>query len=204
MHMLMEDRPARPIPHQNPMDERSLCFEADPNANFVIDVDGRLRHSNAAGRAMLFDGLLHLDGDQRLSLKNSAGGRGHGQGAIPLRPIANMQVRQVARAKWLAVTVRAVPGAPDILHVRARAIRLDGEIDLRLVIEELGISESEAPVLQGLAQAICPKEISRTLDLSIHTIRSHIRSIYAKLGVHSAAEAQLRVLQVYYVVKSIS
>ncbi len=185
------------------VDDRSLCFEGDSNANFVINTDGTLRHANPAGRAMLFNGILQFDSHQKLGLAR-VNGNGRAAPVIPLQPVAHTLVRQIARSLWLAVTVRAVPDAPDILHVRACEVRLGGEIDLRVVIDELGISDSEAPVLQGLAQAVCPKEISRSLNLSIHTIRSHIRSIYAKLGVHTAAEAQLRVLQVYYAVKAIN
>lgn len=186
------------------IDDRSLCFETDASANFVIDLDGVVRHANLAGRNMLRTGLLQLDGRERLCLARGRLRHARATTAMPLHAASATQVRQVSRTQWLVVTVRNIAGAPDALHVRAREIRLDEEIDLTAVTGELGISDSESPVLQGLAQAICPKEISRSLDLSIHTIRSHLRSIYAKLGVHTAAEAQLRVLQLYFVMKAIS
>lgn len=201
--MLMENVAVQSTVIPELIDERSLCFEADTNANFIIDVDGTLRHANDAARSMVFSGLLQIDGMQRLGLARGIGRHGYAA-AVHLRSSIGTQVRQVAPNRWLAVIVRPIPGAPELLHVRAREIRLDSEIDLSMVADEFGISDSEAPVLEGLAQAICPKEISRTLGLSIHTIRSHIRSIYAKIGVRTAAEAQRRVLQVYYVMQSIS
>lgn len=186
------------------VDHRSLCFEADSNANFVIHVSGALRHCNDAARAMLAAGLIQLDRQERLCV---AGGAGR-QGAVALTgtlpSYQTVQIRQISQSRWLVAAVRTIPGLPDTLHVRAREIRLDGNIDLKAIAEELGISDSETPVLQGLAQAICPKEISRSLGLSIHTIRSHLRSIYAKLGVRTAAEVQLRVLQIYFTMKAIN
>ncbi|URW75577.1 helix-turn-helix transcriptional regulator [Sphingomonas donggukensis] len=203
VHMLMENGSVQPAIIPELVDERSLCFESDTSANFVIDIDGTLRHANDAARGMVFSGLLQIDAKQRLGLARGVGR--HGYPSSPsLRSSIGTQVRQIAPNRWLAVMVRPIPGAPELLHVRAREIRLDGEIDLSMVADEFGISDSEAPVLEGLAQAICPKEISRSLGLSIHTIRSHIRAIYAKIGVRTAAEAQRRVLQVYYVMKSIS
>jgi DNA-binding CsgD family transcriptional regulator len=93
--------------------------------------------------------------------------------------------------QWIGISATLLNEAcPDRFLINAREIRPTMDGDMQLIIDHFGISRSEAPVLFGLAKAVCPKEISRSLGLSVFTIRSHIRSIYAKLKVKNAAEAQ--------------
>ena len=40
-------------------------------------------------------------------------------------------------------------------------------------------------VLEQMAQGLVTKEIADVLDVSIHTVTNHIRSIYAKLHVNT-------------------
>ena len=47
---------------------------------------------------------------------------------------------------------------------------------------------SEAEILEYLVAGKRPKEISEMLVVSITTVRSHVRAIYAKTGVHSHGE----------------
>jgi LuxR family maltose regulon positive regulatory protein len=54
------------------------------------------------------------------------------------------------------------------------------------------LSRREAEVLQLLATDLTSTEMARELFLSVHTVRSHIKSIYAKLDVHSRYEAIAR------------
>jgi DNA-binding NarL/FixJ family response regulator len=55
------------------------------------------------------------------------------------------------------------------------------------LIEELTARESE--VLQLLAQGLANKQIALALGISEHTVKFHISSIYAKLGVTNRTEA---------------
>ena len=50
------------------------------------------------------------------------------------------------------------------------------------------LSPREREILELLSGGAAYKEIASTLDLSIHTIRMNIRSIYRKLHVHSRGE----------------
>jgi DNA-binding CsgD family transcriptional regulator len=47
----------------------------------------------------------------------------------------------------------------------------------------------EEKILQALARDLNYKEIAATLRISFHTVRTHTRNIYRKLGVHSKAQA---------------
>jgi DNA-binding NarL/FixJ family response regulator len=54
------------------------------------------------------------------------------------------------------------------------------------------LTEREHEILQKLTEGYHYKEISSALDISIHTVRNHIRSIYEKLHVHSRTEAVVK------------
>ena len=94
-------------------------------------------------------------------------------------------------------------GAPMgelLLQVAAQGIRLDyvskllaaleRETHKRGMIESIEpLSEREMEVLRLLTTPLSAPEIAEALFLSVHTVRSHIRSIYRKLNVHKRMEA---------------
>jgi LuxR family maltose regulon positive regulatory protein len=55
--------------------------------------------------------------------------------------------------------------------------------------EPTGLSDREAAVLRHLAGAMTHQEIAGELGVSTNTVKSHVRSLYRKLGVQSRAEA---------------
>lgn len=59
------------------------------------------------------------------------------------------------------------------------------------------MSEREIEVLQLLADGLTYQEIAQTMFVSVNTVKSHLKSIYGKLGVHNRREAvaRARVLQ---------
>jgi LuxR family maltose regulon positive regulatory protein len=61
-------------------------------------------------------------------------------------------------------------------------------------VEPLGepLSESELRVLRYLPTNLPAPEIARELFVSLNTIRTHLRSVYSKLGVHSRGDAVRR------------
>ena len=60
---------------------------------------------------------------------------------------------------------------------------------------KLGLTEREHSVLQGLVKGHSYKQIAAKLNISIDTVRTHIRGVYRKLQVHSAAEAVARAIR---------
>jgi DNA-binding CsgD family transcriptional regulator len=50
------------------------------------------------------------------------------------------------------------------------------------------LTESESRVAQIAALGVSNLEISRTLELSLNTVKTHLRRIYQKLNVHRQGE----------------
>jgi LuxR family transcriptional regulator, maltose regulon positive regulatory protein len=71
----------------------------------------------------------------------------------------------------------------------SRAREDDGGSGLRL-LEPL--SQSEIRVLRYMPTNLSTPEIARELALPVHTIRTHVRHLFAKLGAHSRTEAVAR------------
>ena len=71
----------------------------------------------------------------------------------------------------------------------------------RTVGERSGLSEREQEVLRQLADNRTPQDIAEHLYISLHTVRTHTKNIYAKLGVHSRDELIALVRKEYEALK---
>lgn len=60
---------------------------------------------------------------------------------------------------------------------------------------EVDLTPRERDVLGCLVQGMSYKAVARSLDISIDTVRSHIRAVYRKLQVNNVAEAVGRALR---------
>ena len=56
------------------------------------------------------------------------------------------------------------------------------------------LTPTEEKVIRLLASGLQQKEISFQLDISVNTLKTHLRSAYRKLGVHNEAAAVARFL----------
>ena len=88
------------------------------------------------------------------------------------------------------------------LFAEARALlrgcRDPGALPARLAAAERAAAEGEAlterelTILRFLTSGLTEREIGGELYLSFHTVHSHVKSLYRKLGVSSRAEAVAR------------
>lgn len=69
-------------------------------------------------------------------------------------------------------------------HVRKRR---EEETDARSRVERLTPRQTE--ILQRMADGLTPEEIASRLEISPHTLRTHVQNILTKLGVHSKLQA---------------
>lgn len=75
---------------------------------------------------------------------------------------------------------RPVSAAPDEIDTDRTTVTLTGR---------------ERDVLGLMGRGVAPAQISRVLNISIHTSRGHVKAIFAKLGVQSQLEAVVKAQQ---------
>jgi LuxR family transcriptional regulator, maltose regulon positive regulatory protein len=104
---------------------------------------------------------------------------------------------------WIVLTV---PGARQLLeahplHRTAHATYLEELLDHLAGVEPVSeaphdlpdpLSERELAVLRFLPTNRSAAEIGSELFVSVHTVKTHMRNLYAKLGAHTRAEAVQR------------
>lgn len=79
-------------------------------------------------------------------------------------------------------------GSPMTANV-ARKVLQYFQQQPRVQKQDYKLSERELDIVKGLVNGYSYKTIGQELFISIDTVRSHIRSIYEKLQVHSKTEA---------------
>jgi ATP/maltotriose-dependent transcriptional regulator MalT len=100
---------------------------------------------------------------------------------FPLRPAPALLERH---SRLRTTHASLISEILNLLAGRAPAARPEDAEPLR---EEL--SETELRVLRYLPTNLRGPEIASELFVSLNTIRAHLRNVYAKLGVHSRADA---------------
>lgn len=109
-------------------------------------------------------------------------------------------LKRTPKDKLLAAIREIVSGgAPMSRQIARRVVGFFQEISqmpssIRRDSTLSGLTEREQQVLASLAQGHSYKEIGDKLNISFETVRTHIRSIYEKLHVHSRTEAVLKYL----------
>jgi LuxR family maltose regulon positive regulatory protein len=98
-----------------------------------------------------------------------------------------IQLLQTARSEW---------ESPELIDFTDHLLRKAGVSIARLPSITQGLPEPLSPreleVLHLLPTGLTAEELADELVISVNTIRSHLKSIYAKLGVHSRHEAIAR------------
>lgn len=82
-------------------------------------------------------------------------------------------------------------GGMMIKHSTLKAVLERVEADRRAKSDQPSpsLSAREMQVLSLMAEGLDPRAISRRLQISLHTARTHVKNVMAKLGVHSQLEA---------------
>lgn len=140
-----------------------------------VEVTQRL-HAGGFGGAVLI--LTMYDDDQALSATLAAGARGY-------------LLKGSTSAEVLA-GIRAVHGGGLMFGASVAERVLTGLAHPPPVAAVPGLSAREVEILELIAEGRANADIARRLFLSEKTVRNHISSIYAKLGVADRAEAIAR------------
>jgi two-component system, NarL family, nitrate/nitrite response regulator NarL len=95
-----------------------------------------------------------------------------------------------------AIAVGGAPISAGVARTVLDLVRFLGPVPLTDVEDaRFELTERELEVLRCLVQGSSYKRTAQQLDISIDTVRSHVRSVYSKLQVHSVAEAVSRALR---------
>jgi DNA-binding NarL/FixJ family response regulator len=90
-------------------------------------------------------------------------------------------------------------GAPMSRQIARRVVEFFQKVnelptDVQKPAVVVNLTEREKEVLAALAKGYAYKEIAGQLNISFETVRTHLRTIYEKLHVHSRTEAVLKYL----------
>jgi|JUGB01.1.fsa_nt_gi DNA-binding CsgD family transcriptional regulator len=167
-----------------PQDDCTSWFEHDGLARFVLNAQGAIQQCNAAGRAMIASGMVGAGGaflcqkhrnrpefDSLLARLNT-----HRQ------PSGRVLFRS-GDDDWCLLDLIALPDVENKIFATARpaqCVSTEGIESLRAVF---GLTRAEITVLSHLTCGEPPKEIGRQMDVSIHTVRAHLRAICMRMGV---------------------
>ena len=86
-------------------------------------------------------------------------------------------------------------GAPMSPPVAAKVLKMISDIPAKPAIISFDLSDREKEILSCLVDGMSYKMIADSCNISIHTVRNHIRNIYEKLHVHSKGEAIAKVIK---------
>ena len=167
-----------------PRADCTAWFEHDILARFVLDPQGCVIHANANARAMIAAGVLGAGG---AFICPSHRNRGEFD-ALTNRLLQGRQShgRLLLRAgddAWCLLDLATAPDAIDRIFATARPAHCMGVEVMEPLRAIFGLTRAELLVLSHLTQGEAPKDIGRKMDMSIHTVRAHLRAICMRMGV---------------------
>jgi DNA-binding CsgD family transcriptional regulator len=167
-------------------------------AALLLDHDARPIRANASGEALLRSDLsvgpTGLTTQHRASAARLRDAIGAAL-AFPTRLArpGRLAIQREAQPPLL-VDVAPLPGASEDLFRRAKAIviiddpeRVDAA-DAEALQRLFGLTPSEARVAAAVGQGRSPAEASEALGVTVLTVRSTLKSVYAKLGVNRQSQ----------------
>lgn len=162
----------------------------------VVDADARLIVANAGGRAVLERGEgVRLDrgrvGCRRPSVQQALHAAiARTAGGLEPRPCP-IGVARPRRQRALAVSVMPLPrhlGGSS----RALVVMIDPDAALArsaaAVARVFDLSPAEARLTAALSQGLDPRAMADAFGLSVHTVRTQMRSVFRKTGCHRQAD----------------
>jgi DNA-binding CsgD family transcriptional regulator len=170
------------------MAERAQVLRVNVRSGDPLRAGALARALEAAGHQIVKDAVdsdvLVVDQDAAFADIDVAhavaiGGTVPGAAAQLARDASVEQVDAAIRAVAAGLVVRA-PGADGRFGAVA-----DPASDVLLTPREI-------EVLAAIAEGLGNKEIARRLEISLHTVKFHVESVFRKLGVRSRAEAVTR------------
>lgn len=126
--------------------------------------------------------LTAFEDDEKISRAVRAGASGY---LLKLAPVDEITAR-----------IRAVRDGGATLDARVAERVLDMLAHPKSApADDCGLTDRERAVLALLVRGLSKKQVAADLGVSTHTVHSHIRSVYEKLGVHTRSQAVARAIR---------
>jgi DNA-binding CsgD family transcriptional regulator len=158
-------------------------FILDPSPRFLVDGDGALISANPAGEAVLHEGQLTTTCTGALRF-GSVECDNRFLAAVHEAVGQNARSRAVLRQRnggWFAADIHGVPGEP-LAVVGLKDELAPTHQAMAAIRAAFQLTASELDVLHHLLNGKCPKTAAIDLHISEHTVRAHLRSLYAKMN----------------------
>lgn len=158
-------------------------YRLDPSPLFVVDGDGRLLSANPAGEKALESGQLISNGAGVLSFGSSESDTAF---LAAVRAVAGKGTRSrlVLRQRHGGWVAAGLHGAPDeaLVIVALKEELAPTPEAMSAIGVAFRLTAAELDVLHCLLSGQCPKTVAIHLSISEHTVRAHLRSLYAKMN----------------------
>lgn len=171
-------------------------YRGDPDAGSIRDVlavlDRLLAAAENGGRGASVIEILMLQADAHHACGDSPAALAALRDAVTLAQpegFVRLFVDEGAPMAALLNALRKLPDAPAYVH--RLIVSTTTFASRRSVYQQLGapLSERELDVLRLLGGDLGGPDIARRLSVSLNTVRTHTKSIYAKLGVTNRRQA---------------
>jgi DNA-binding CsgD family transcriptional regulator len=168
-------------------------------AVFLVDAELRLLHANAAaGELLERDTALRLHGDKLLQ-DAVCGDRSLAQlvAAVLGSPhdTASLHALSLPRRNRQPLLLTVVPFLPpeELAALPACAIVMAGDpeahrLPRQLLMQLFDLTPAEAGVAQALAHGEALEDIAAALDISLHTVKTHLQKLFRKTGTRRQGE----------------
>lgn len=163
--------------------------ELDRRARLVIRPDLRVLWSSSNAERMLTrpSPVRLVDGELRFPDSNRSDGAKAFLEQVGSTPSCHL-LRGSDSGNWAVLWAWRLPLRHHAIAVVCNlSIPCCGVAESGLA-DELGLTPSETSVLEHFARLHAPKDIAELLDISVDTVRSHLKQIYAKADVQSATQ----------------
>ncbi len=177
-------------------------FEVDSRAVFVADARGGLLDANPAARELQRTGRFVHPFADRLAFSLHTAEEALARALALVCSGRSSREAVLLRGndgEWRRLELHRRPAGPDPLAQPAAfvATHVAAERDWRIgpVCEAFNLTPTEREILAQLMADSAPKDIARLLGISTHTVRTHLRSIYAKTGTRGITSSLCKTIE---------
>lgn len=190
-------------PHEDIARQRSStlfweCFEYDRKVRFIISANQRVECANASARDLLQSEMLSMNGQGQLRFHSARAQATFEEALKTAKRDANRWhhgILAVGDGDWVGLSVRCMGQTPKVFDVLIGSPQPQTAPDMASITTSFGLTAAESKILAGLVSSLCPKRIATINNISVNTVRAHLRAIYGKLGTHGSNASRSLVLR---------